>query len=157
MWGATIGAGIEYAMTPAGSLVLEYDYMAFARTNVANLGNLLANRNGDVLATTPGGVAGVEQDLHRFKLGLNYKWRADPRAEWPAAAIVGAAPVKVPVYNAPAIAWTPGWEVEIGGRYVGHRSTFQDDVGRARPSGTSPISLISRLTYEATDSASGEV
>jgi opacity protein-like surface antigen len=158
MWGGTIGAGIEYAMTPAWSLVFEYDYMAFASTNVANLGNFYANRNGDIFAATPESAAGVTQDLHRFKLGLNYKWGADPWAAWPAAAVAGAAPVKMPVYKGPALAaWTAGWEVEIGGRYVGHRSTFQDDLGRTRPSGTSPISLVSRLTYEATDSDSGEI
>ena len=34
--GWTVGGGVEYALTPAWSLKLEYDYLSFGTSNVAN-------------------------------------------------------------------------------------------------------------------------
>jgi len=81
--GGTAGAGIEHAITPAWSVKLEYDFLAFGSDSVAS----------------PYGVAtNVKQQLHEVKLGLNYKWGMDPWGHWPSGSTV--MPVKAHPYPA---------------------------------------------------------
>jgi opacity protein-like surface antigen len=156
-FGGTIGAGVEYALTPAWSLSLEYDYLRFARRNVSNVGSITIDQTAAIVAEFPPGRSGVEQDLHKFRIGLNYRWGADPRSVWSPDSYASADPYKAATYKSPPAPSAPGWEFEIGGRFVGAWSRFQDDLGRDRNDGISPLSLISRLTYTATDTKFGEV
>ena len=128
--GATVGGGIEYAMTANWTARFEYDFLSFENRNV----------------TTPP-IYGIDlsasQTVHEAKVGVNYKFGNDA-APWDRAT---AMPVK-----APSIVSTLGWEFEGGGRYWYSRGRFQKDL----PAGqTNDQNLISRLTY--VDSAnSGE-
>ncbi len=58
--GWTIGAGLEYMLSPAWSAKLEYDYLDFGTQNLA-FGNL-------------GISAGFNTQVHEIKLGINYHW-----------------------------------------------------------------------------------
>jgi opacity protein-like surface antigen len=135
-WGWTAGGGVEYALTPAWSMTLEYDYLGFDARNVAT-----PYVPGNPLPQHPvGPLAGLSNNVQEVKLGLNYKFGADPTL-WPAAA--------------PAIAWMPvkapplapsGWEVEAGTRYMYSSGRAQWDLGGTfnRPSNM----LVSRLTWD---------
>jgi hypothetical protein len=137
-WGGTVGAGAEYATTPHWTVKAEYDYI--------NLGNPGFSPASPSVTTVPAGGpavgafvtvpgANVSQQIHVFKLGVNYKFGPDaaPFADgfgWPAAASV-AYPGKAPVYEAkPLVAWAPGWEVEVGARYWYSSGRFQKDRAR---------------------------
>jgi opacity protein-like surface antigen len=98
-FGGTIGAGIEYLLTPALSAIVEYDVLAFARETV----------------TTPYALAGggvdLRQGIHMARVGLNYR---------PGGAPAGAA------FAAPA---TPAeWQVEAGARSWFSWGGFQKDL-----------------------------
>ena len=109
-WGSTAGGGVEYALTPAWSLKLEYDYLGFGTANVATPyvpGNLLPGR-------PVGPIAGLSSDVQEVKLGINYKLGADPT--WPTAASVPPVMSFLPL-KAPTLA-ASGWEIEGGARYM---------------------------------------
>lgn len=63
--GYTVGAGVEYAITPAMSVKAEYLYMDFDKKRYAfpQLG-------------TPAPVLNASPDVHLLKVGLNYKFNA---------------------------------------------------------------------------------
>jgi len=150
LWGGTLGVGIEQALSPAWSLMVEYDYLAFGSRSVANLGNFSFTPDGTVVGQNAPGSSGVTQSIQLLKVGLNYRFGADPRA-WPAAA--PAAAINAP---APSIAWAPGWEVEAGGRYFGSWGQFQKELGLFTDSGVPSISGVSRLTYDDMRTNAGE-
>jgi opacity protein-like surface antigen/outer membrane protease len=132
--GATVGAGVEYALTAHWTAKLEYGYLFF----------------GDFAVPAPA-IAGYpatinsRQDLHVAKVGVNYKF-GDDHAPW----MVGPRMVtKAPL----APAYVSGWEVEFGGRYWFSTGRFQKDL----PAGpANDQNLISRLTYD-TRGGSGEL
>jgi opacity protein-like surface antigen len=104
-WGWTLGAGVEYALTPAWSIFSEYDYLSFASHSVAT-----PYTPGNPLPGHPNGpIAGLSNNVQEFKLGLNYKFGADPSI-WP---------TDLPVMSlkAPLLA-ASGWEIEAGARYM---------------------------------------
>jgi opacity protein-like surface antigen len=108
-WGWTAGAGIEYALTPAWSLKLEYDHLGFGSANVAT--PYIA---GNPLPGHPvGPIAGLSSNVEQIKLGINYKLGADPTL-WPASVppVASFLPLKAP---RPAAS---GWEFEGGARYM---------------------------------------
>ena len=57
--GWTIGAGVEYILSPAWSAKLEYDYLDFGNRNLP-------------FATI--GTVGFNTQVHEVKLGVNYRW-----------------------------------------------------------------------------------
>jgi opacity protein-like surface antigen len=140
--GWTAGGGIEYALTPAWSAKLEYDYLNFGSRNVATP-YVAGNPSG---LTAP--VTSVAEQVHQVKFGVNYRLGADERA-WPAGA--ATMPLK-----APALAPVSGWEAEAGARYMYSWGRFQKDhnsiIGQA-PSG----SMTSRLTYNDLQTNSSEL
>jgi opacity protein-like surface antigen len=77
-WGWTVGLGIEQALSAAWSLKVEYDYIGFPSRNIANLGSATVDMSGTTLSATPAGSSGVSQSIQLVKLGLNYKWGANP-------------------------------------------------------------------------------
>jgi len=146
-WGWTAGAGVEQALTPAWSLRLEYDYLQFGSFGVATPpGAALVGRR---FFETPPTTTHVTQNVQQVKLGVNYKFNADPWARWDAQPAGPASyPVKAPFYNAPAASWLSGWEFELGARYVYGFGRFQKDLA--------PPSLVSRLTYADMRTNAGE-
>ena len=161
-WGWTIGAGVEQALTAAWSLKLEYDYLRFADKDVTTPASIVVNPgNGSIAQVIAAASSTVRQDAHLFKLGLNYKWGADPWSAWsapwaawaPASAATAAVPVKG-IYKGPppaSPAWAAGWELEVGGRYWLSTGRFQWD------NFASPDVAISRLTYSRMVGHSGEL
>ncbi|HVX78501.1 MAG TPA: outer membrane beta-barrel protein [Bradyrhizobium sp.] len=153
-WGWTLGFGVEQALTPAWSLRLEYDYLGLGRFNVANLGSNMVSGTG-VLSSSPPGTSAVTQNIQEFKVGLNYKWGADPRALWGASPPVGPA-YAVKARPAPAVLGLTGWEFEGGGRYFGSWGQFQKSLGNNVFSGPLSATSVSRLTYDDMKTNSGE-
>lgn len=133
-WGWTAGGGIEYALTPAWSFNVEYDYLSFNNQNVAT-----PYVPGNPLPKKPvGPIAGLSNDVQELKLGVNYKLGTDPTL-WPAAQPAGLWWLKdLPIAGA-------GWEIEAGPRYMYSWGRAQWDLGStfARPGSL----LVSRLTW----------
>ena len=148
LWGEAAGVGIEHALTPAWSVKLEYDYLNFGNTNVANLGSVsfVPTTPHFIVGTSPPGTSNVSQTIQQLKLGLNYKFGADPRAQgW-----------NDPAYATKAVPLVSAWEFEAGGRYVGSWGRFQKDIGMFKSAGFSSISDVSRLTYSDMQTNAGE-
>jgi opacity protein-like surface antigen len=99
LWGGALGAGIEQALTPAWSVMVEYDYLAFGSRSVANLGNFSFTPDGTVVGQNAPGSSGVTQSIQLLKVGLNYRFGADPLGAWPAAA--PAAAINAPAPRSP--------------------------------------------------------
>ena len=150
--GWTVGGGIERALSPAWSVKFEYDYMNFPSLATIGIGpSIFFNPGPPVLAFVPQTNSSVKENLHIFKVGLNYHFGYDPFGPgWGEAGPMPSYPVKA----APVItAWAPGWEFEVGARYWYSTGRFQKDL----PAGpTSDQSLISRLTYAGLTGNSGE-
>ena len=109
-WGWTAGGGVEYALTPAWSLLLEYDYLSFGASNVAT-----PYVPGNPLPGHPvGPIAGLSSSIEEVKLGINYRLGADPTLWQPSSA-----PPSMPfiLLKAPAPS-ALGWEIEGGARYM---------------------------------------
>lgn len=154
MWGGTAGLGVERALSPAWSLMAEYDYVGLGRSNITNLGTAInapafAPGVPQITSVIPPGTSSVSQSFNEFKLGLNYKWGADPWASgW------NSSPIAYLGKN-PAASFV-GWEVEGGGRYFGSWGQFQKNFGLTQSAGLPPLQNISRLTYDDLQTNSGE-
>ena len=110
-WGWTAGGGVEYALTPAWSLMLEYDHLGFGTASIAT-----PYVAGNPLPGSPvGPVAGISDSVNEFKLGINYRLGADPS---PWSALASASPVMpvLPLKAPAAASAASGWEVEGGAR-----------------------------------------
>jgi opacity protein-like surface antigen/outer membrane protease len=154
LWGGIVGAGIEQALTPAWSLRFEYDYLGFGSQSVTNVGTLNCVPVAGtcvITSTVPPGSSGVTQNIQEFKVGLNYRFAADPWERWPPVDPANA------FYRAPTVAWTAGWELEAGGRYFGSWGQFHKDLGNFTNSGLLSISSVSRLTYDGMQTNAGEL
>lgn len=161
-WGWTLGAGAEYAMTAHWTVRAEYDYMDPGSKNV------LAPNPSVITAPTvplmgaffpvPGTT--VSEQIHVFKLGLNYKFGSDVAVfaggfGWPAVAV--GYPKKGPIYRGPVTAWAAGWEVEGGARYWYSSGRFQKDMAPGNIGPQNPTLNISRLTWDNLTGNSGEL
>jgi opacity protein-like surface antigen len=135
--GWAIGAGVEHAVTPAWSVKLEYDYLDFADASFTTHRGFLTSPAG-FFTVLPRATARVDQSMHAVKLGLNYRFGAEPVAKWRAA---------------PAAAIAPGWAFEAAARYWVSSGRFQKDLPAFTNSKTS---LISRLSFEGLAAQSGE-
>lgn len=153
-WGWTAGAGIERALTPAWSLRLEYNYLAFGqKRNVptpASFSQVIVG-NGFFYVPTAGGVAGISQNIQEVTLGLNYRFNTDPWLGLPAKPFASSADASRTGFAG----WLGGWEFQAGARYWYSSGKFQKDLGASTSSATANV-LNSRLTY-ATNGNSGEL
>jgi len=142
--GWTIGAGLEYALTPAWSVKLEYNYLNFGGQDVATP-YVAGNPFGNAPTTT------ISQHVHQAKLGLNYRF--GPGAE-NRPATFAAMPTNFAAVNA-----TTAWQVEAGARYMYSWGRFQKDHGTGRADGsTFPNGMVtSRLTYDDMRTNSSEL
>lgn len=137
-WGWTVGAGVEYAMTPKWSLDLGYEYVRFSGMNVATPQTIDVTTAGHV-TTVSGSSAGVAQDLHIARVGLNYHWGGVSR---PSGGTSGD--------TDDGGTWVAGWEFETGARYWYSSGNFQSANG-------TPGSLVSRLPFDNMEGHSGEL
>lgn len=154
-WGGTVGLGVEHALTPAWSVKAEYDYVGFGASKVANLGSAslspVVTAPYTILAVIPAGTSGVSQSFQEVKLGLNYKWGADPWAPGGnSGGVTYLAKTAAPLWPA------AGWEVEGGGRYFGSWGEFHRDLGLLTYAALPTISDESRLNYDNIQTNSGE-
>ncbi len=140
--GWTVGGGIEYALAPAWSAKLEYDYLNFGSHNVATP-YVAGNPFG---FTAP--VTGVAEQVHQVKFGVNYRLGADERA-WP-----GGAPTMP--FKALAFAPASGWEAEAGARTMYSWGRFQKDFNSTIGQGPD-VSMRSRVTYNDLQTSSSEL
>jgi opacity protein-like surface antigen/outer membrane protease len=139
-WGWTIGGGVEYAMTGSWSVKAEYDFLSFGNHSVPTTAGVLQTVVGPplwVMVGTPPATASVSDDVHQFKLGVNYRFGGRDSPEG---------------YRGPGPMAMPGWQLETGARYWHSWSRFQKDL----PAGPVDTSLISRLTYDDMKNNSGE-
>lgn len=154
-WGWTAGIGFEQALTPAWTLRFEYSHARFDGGSVMSPQAFLQPAPGALnYLDVAGGRTGIDHSLNLVRLGLNYRFGADPRATWPGATWPGAIWPE-PHLGATTVALAAGWNVEVGGRYWYSSGRFQKDLGYD----TSPARqnvLISRLTYDTTGH-SGEI
>jgi opacity protein-like surface antigen len=145
LWGWTLGVGVEHAITPAWSIKAEYDFLDFGSRNVANIGNVAFTPVFLVTTATPPGTSAMSQNIQEVKLGLNYKWGADP-----------SAPAWRPAPSTYALSQAAGWDIETGGRYFGSWGQFHKDFGNNVGAGQPILSDVSRLNYGDMQSSSGE-
>ena len=159
-WGWTVGAGAEYALTAHWTVKAEYDYLEFGNIGVASPGvGITTTPAGGAPATAVFAVPGtsVSQQIHAFKLGVNYKFGPDDAPfpagfAWPlAAAAVAAMPLK-----APPMPSAPGWAFDGGMRYWISDGRFQKDIAPGNI-GAQPTLNISRLTWDNLTGNSAEV
>ena len=128
-WGWAIGAGLEYAFTPAWSGKVEYEYLSFGNANVGMSDGFGNSSN-----------VGLSQGLSVVKMGFNYKLGVDPVAGFSAAVPVPIW-VKAPVFKAPP---PSDWTIEAGARYWVSGGRKQFDLFAPQP----PNQLNSRLTFQ---------
>jgi opacity protein-like surface antigen len=128
-WGWTAGAGIEYALTPAWSLMLEYDYLDFGSSSVAT-----PYVPGNPLPGHPvGPIAGLSSNVQEVKMGINYRFGADP-AIWPTGASASPILPSMPLKARPRAVAASGWEIEGGARYMYSSGRAQwEFAGRTAP------------------------
>jgi opacity protein-like surface antigen/outer membrane protease len=152
--GWTAGAGVERALTPAWSLLFEYDYLGFGHSSMATPASFFQVIPGDPAGYLPtaGGTASISQSIQEAKVGLNYRFNVDPSAYWVADA---SAPPADYSFGAAAIPALSGWELETGARYWFSSGKFQKDLGGTTAAPTANV-LVSRLTYDSIAN-SGEV
>ena len=148
--GWTVGGGIEQALTPAWSVRLEYDYLDLGSASVATPTGLLRVVPGGPFFITPPGTTNVSQNIQEVKVGLNYKFGADPWSSWNGAAAVMPYYVKAPPV---AQAWLPGWDFEFGSRVWFSSGKFQWDNALQL---STPQILELRLTYNGLTGYTGE-
>jgi opacity protein-like surface antigen/outer membrane protease len=147
-WGWTAGGGVEYGLTPAWSLMLEYDFLGFGTANVAT-----PYVTGNPLPGHPvGPIAGLSDNVQEVKLGINYRIGENPTL-LPANASTPPLTSFVPL-KAPSSAAT-GWEIEGGARYMFSWGREQWDLPTS-PSLPAGI-LTSRLTWNDLQTNSAEL
>jgi opacity protein-like surface antigen len=142
-WGWMLGAGAEYAMTGNWSVKAEYDYADFGDQSLTLLPSAIMTPAGAVAAPVPARAGEISQELHLFKVGLNYRFGDQVVTASEAAAAVAAAP------------GLNGFSFDVGGRYWYSWGRHKYDLGLVKGT-AAPYSQISRLTYGGMDGSTGE-
>ncbi len=130
-WGWTLGAGVEHAVSSRWTVKAEYGFLSFDESFKAPASLFEAGPPTGAFTATQGSRTDVSQDIHQFKLGMNYRFGA-------AQSAVKTTPRSVNVASK-AIMLTAGV------RYVYGWGQFHKDLG-IQYRGVS--SLASRLTYD---------
>ena len=132
--GGTVGIGSEYALTAHLTAFAEYDYVGLGSHNITVPARSVTTTPATGPATgsftaIPG--TSVSEQIHVFKMGMNYKFGPDvaPFAtafSWPSMG--RASYTKAPaIFKAPPII-PPAWAVEVGARYWYSTGRFQLDL-----------------------------
>jgi len=130
-WGWTLGAGAERAIAPRWTVKAEYAFLSFDNANFTAPASVV----GELLTPTSAAGTHVSQDIHQFKVGLNYRLDGGSSS-------AGQAEPWLVERSGPA----NGTEYKAGVRYVHGRARFQKDLGIM---GVGVASPASRLTYES--------
>ena len=147
-WGWTLGAGAERAVSSRWSLRAEYDFLSFSGQDFASpaSGIQTVPSPSPTLANAASRSTHVDQHLHLFKLGMNYRFSdgdGDDHDDFVSALM----PTKLP--RAPRRT-----RVTAGVRYVHGWGQFHKDLGIQNSGVTS---LASRLTYDDLSTDGAEV
>ena len=144
-WGWMVGGGVEHALTPLWSVKAEYNYLDFGDSNATFPRSVY----WPPLAIPPGGTTSVNDQMHVFKVGVNYHFGA-AGSNWAGGLAslfdFGAAADSLKDGHV-----QPGWDYEVGARYWYSTGKFQWDnqiSGKINES---------RLTYSDLTGNSGEV
>ena len=145
-FGWTVGGGAEYALSGYWSVKAEYDFLSFSGEHFSSPVSLGLVALPATLVVVPGLGASTSQDIHEFKVGLNYKFGGTP-APMDGAWDYGSAKDR-------PVAAIAGTEIEVGARYVAGWGRFQKDLGIPKLPVTN---LASRLTYDDMRTNGGEI
>jgi opacity protein-like surface antigen len=140
--GWTVGGGVERAVSPSWSLKAEYDFLSFggqgftAPASVQQINGAMIN--------TAARATDISQDIHRFKIGMNYHLGGDTsQGDGFLSAFAPGGPAPAPA----------GTEIEAGVRYVRGWGQFHKDLGLQ---GMGVSGLASRLTYDGSGTDGAE-
>jgi opacity protein-like surface antigen len=135
-WGWVLGAGVERAILPRWTVKAEYDFLGFDDERFTAPGSEVQNAPpAGPLTATPVTGTSVSQDIHQFKIGVNYRFAADNSFDQ-------ETPRLLPEERVPA----NRTEYKAGMRYVHGWGQFHKDLGVSNKGVTS---LASRLTYDS--------
>ncbi len=140
--GWTIGAGLEYALTPNWTVKAEYDYLDLGHAGVSPASPSVNTPLVPPATFLAVPATTVSQQIHAFKLGMNYKLGPNT-APFPSAAVFPALGVS-------------GWDVEVGARWWYSWGRFQKDIAPGVLGPQNPTLNISRLTWDDLTAHSGE-
>jgi hypothetical protein len=143
-FGWTVGGGVEYALSGYWSVKAEYDFLSFSGEHFTSPNSAVQIALPNLFMVVPGLGASTSQDMHEFKVGLNYRFGGTPA---PLDGAWGDGSVKDRAVPA-------GTEIEVGARYVAGWGRFQKDLGIQ---GLPVSNLASRLTYDNMRTNGGEV
>lgn len=147
-WGWMLGAGAEYAMQGNWTLKAEYDFAAFGDQSITLPQSAEINSAGAITQRYAAREGDVSQNLHMFKLGLNYRFGASASDDAGAGVVsLKDSPASLAAVN----------RFEIGGRYWYSWGRYKNDLGNNRTSRAPALSAISRLTYDDLEASTGEV
>jgi opacity protein-like surface antigen/outer membrane protease len=140
LWGWIAGAGAEYALSSKWSVKAEYDYIGFGSHSVTLLPS--AFLAGGAITSSVGPRQGsIDQDLHVFKLGMNYSLADRALPPEPQSALGGFR----------------GFGFELGSRYWYSWGKHQYDLGQLKSAPAPAHSLVSRLTYDNLETNAAEI
>ncbi len=81
--GWTAGAGLERALTPAWSVMLEYDFLGFGQHGLATPEGFKFSESASDYAPTPPGRTHFDQEVSQVRLALNYRLERSPGGAGP--------------------------------------------------------------------------
>ena len=145
-FGWTVGGGAEYALSGYWSVKAEYDFLSFSGEHFTSPTSLGQVALPATFVVVPGLGASTSQDIHEFKVGLNYRFGGTPA---PLDEAWGYGSV-----NDRPVGLLAGTEIEVGARYVAGWDRFQKDLGIQ---GLPVSNLASRLTYDDMRTDGGEI
>ena len=132
-WGWTVGAGVERAVAPRWTVKAEYDFLSFDQGFIAPRSSMQIAPPGPAGAPVPAASTDITQDIHQFKVGMNYRFGGTQQGPEPGKTM------RNPHVPAKAIMLTAGV------RYVYGWGQFHKDLGIPHQG---VRSLASRLTYD---------
>lgn len=147
-WGWTLGAGAEQALSGGWSVKAEYDYANFGKQTISLLPSEYMSGTGAAIEAVPAREGHLSQDMHLFKLGLNYRFGGNARE--PVEPEFGS------LKDQPVAATGP-YGFEVGGRYWYSWGRHKYDLGQYRNEPVPSYTLVSRLTYDDLTASTGEV
>jgi opacity protein-like surface antigen len=148
-WGWTLGAGAEYALPGNWSMRAEYDYANFGDQSVTLLPSVYMSSTGAIDQSVPARQGHISNELHTFKVGLNYRFGQPAPSDAPVSAFGSLKDGPTPALAA--------YGFELGGRYWYSWGRHKYDLGHSKSDPVADYALISRLTYDDIDASTGEV